>query len=214
MSVNSSLRIASALLALGLLASAPAHAQFKVVDADGRVTYTDRPPSPSAGARVTPVRRDGSVAATDAVLLPLELRQAAQRFPVTLYSAAECAPCESARRLLQSRGVPHSERLISDDADGEALARLTQGRVVPTLTIGAQVMRGYAETDWNATLDLAGYPRESRLPRGYLAPPVTPLVAKASVAAPSPAGPVATAPLPAPVQPPSDTDEPGPSIRF
>lgn len=189
-------------------------AQYKVVDADGRVTYTDRPPAPTTGAKISPIRRDGTVAQSLAgpdVSLPLELRPVVGRFPVTLYTAADCAPCDNGRRLLRARGVPHVERLISEEVDTEALERLSSGRTVPTLTVGGQILRGFAETDWQSTLDLAGYPRESRLPRAYAWPAAAPLVARVTPrpAEPDAPGPTAVvpSPLPSPLQPP-------PGIRF
>ena len=136
--------------------------------------------------------------------LPIELRQTVARFPVTLYTSTDCSPCESGRRLLQARGVPFVERQVTSGEDAEALNRLTGGRSVPTLTIGSQALRGYADGDWNSYLDAAGYPRESQLPRGYQAPPATPLVerqpeAPAPVARPAPpADPTALPPTTAP----------------
>jgi len=196
-------------------ASLPCAAQFKIVDADGRVTYTDRPPAISSGTRITKVRRDGVVGTEAAapIPLPLELRQVAARFPVTLYATTDCAPCDSGRRLLRARGIPHSERSIADDVDADALLRLSNGRTVPTLTVGAQVLRGFAESDWQSTLDLAGYPRESKLPRDYPHAAATPLVPRPSEPAPSPIAAAerpAEPPTPAPVE--SAASEP--SIRF
>lgn len=197
--------------ALLLAASLPGHAQFKVIGPDGRVTYTDRPPAAASGAQVAPMRRDGSSTTTTAsVALPLELRQAVGRFPVTLYATADCAPCDSGRRLLLARGVPFTERTISDDADAEALARLSDGRTVPTLTVGKQVLRGFSEADWQSTLDLAAYPRESRLPRGYVAPPPAPLAQRRPEPAPAPPPEARTEPAPTAAEPAAS----GPSIRF
>jgi glutaredoxin len=195
-----------------LAACLPAQAQYKVVGPDGRVTYTDRPPTAASGAQISPMRRDGSVPETVAAPLPLELRQAVSRFPVTLYAAKDCAPCDSGRRLLQTRGVPFTERLINDEADAEALVRLSDGRSVPTLTVGKQVLRGYSEADWQSTLDLAAYPRESRLPRGYVPPAPAPLAQRRGEPPPTPA-PTPEPPAersPAPAAPAAS----GPSIRF
>jgi len=194
-----------AALALALVASA-SHALFKVVAPDGTVTYTDRPPPASAGR---PAPRGQTTAAGDvaaaAASLPIELRQTVARFPVTLYSSNDCAPCESGRRLLQGRGVPFAERRVTNEDDAEALNRLTGGRSVPTLTIGGQALRGFAEGDWQSYLDAAGYPRESQLPRGYQPPPATPLVERQPEApspvarpAPPPAEPIAAPPTTAP----------------
>lgn len=151
---------------------------YKVIGADGRVTYTDRPALDSG--RVTPVTAStGAPVATASAPLPLELRQAVARYPVTVYLAdADCQPCVAARQLLQQRGVPYSERQVSTAEDGQALERLSGGRDLPTLAIGAQLLRGLAPEVWTSYLDAAGYPRESRLPAGYQYPPATPLVAR------------------------------------
>ena len=188
---------AAAALAL-LLGALPALAQYKVVGPDGRVTYTDRP-STEQGAQVQALRRDGAKAGpSEANALPAELRPVVARFPVTLFTTADCTPCDAARKLLQIRGVPFTERTASSDDDSAALQRLTGGRAVPALTVGAQALRGLQESDWQNTLDLAGYPRESKLPRGYQAAAAAPLVARAApavLAAPprqvEPAAPVA-----------------------
>ncbi len=193
--------------AIGSLAL-PAVAQYKVVGPDGRITYTDRPPA-DATARVTPLGRDTAITAVPQDPLPQDLRQLATRFPVTLYVSADCVPCDSGRQLLLQRGVPFSEKLVVSDEDAAALERLTGGRTVPSLIIGAQVLRGLAQAEWASYLDLAGYPRESRMPKGWQPPPAAPLVARS---APRPTPVPASAPArPAPpVEPPP---APG-GIRF
>ncbi len=165
-----------------LAAALPALAQYKVVGPDGKITYTDRPVTPPAGGQVQPMRAAAAAAAAARAPLPLELRAVAERFPVTLYTSADCSPCDSGRQLLQQRGIPFAERVVSSDDDITALQRLTAGRTVPALTVGAQALRGFLNADWQGTLDLAGYPKESRLPRGWSAGPATPLVARAPVA--------------------------------
>lgn len=181
-----------ALLLLCPLATLPAWAQYKVVTPDGKVTYTDRPAT-DPGAQVRPLRRDASpiglTGSPPASTLPVELRPVVARFPVTLYTSGDCAPCDSGRKLLQERGVPYSERSVSSDDDIAALQRLTAGRSVPALTVGGQALRGFQEADWQGTLDLAGYPRESRLPRGYQPPAVAPVVARAAAAPATPTEP-------------------------
>jgi glutaredoxin len=176
-------KLAALLLALPAMA---AIAQYKVVQPDGSVTYTDRPPSDGT-ARVTPLGRNAPAAAPDAGL-PFELRQAAQRYPVTLYTTSECAPCDSGRRFLQQRGIPYSERRITTEDDTLALERIAGARTVPSLTVGQQALRGLSETDWAAYLDAAGYPRESKLPRTWQAPAASPMVERGDVARQVPAG--------------------------
>lgn len=191
----------------------PANAQYKVVAPDGSVTYTDRPPA-DARLRVTPMGNTPGAAAAIAappVNLPVELRQLTQRYPVTLYTSAECPACDSGRQWLAERGVPYRERSISTEPDVQALAALTGARTVPALTIGAQPVRGFSADEWQSFIDAAGYPRESRLPSGWQPPAVTPLVEPpprpATAAAPAPRP--AVAPPPPPVLPAS----PG-GVRF
>ncbi len=206
---------AAAVLACSLVAVAPATAMYKVVQPDGSVTYTDRPPL-SGNARVTPLGRDAAsvagAAASSEGALPFALRQAMQRYPVTLYTSADCAPCASGRQLLQQRGVPFTERLILTVDDAAALERLVGGRTVPALTIGNQPLRGLAQADWTAYLDAAGYPRESVLPRNWPQAAATALVERRPAPA-APATPQPEAPSPQPnAAPPANTNDA--PIRF
>ena len=179
-------------------ATASGQAQYKVIHADGSVTYTDRPPIAS-NARVTNLGRAGVAAAPGDSALPAELRSAAAKHPVTLYASPNCQPCDSGRRFLQQRGVPYSERLVTSEDDAAALERLVAGRTVPSLSIGAHPLRGFSEADWTSYLDAAGYPRDSKLPAGWKPPQARPLVERAAPAAAAPApAPAAQAPEPAP----------------
>ena len=193
-------------------AQAQAQAQYKVVLPDGSVTYTDRPPLASS-ARITTLARSGSRSGAVDISLPAELRAATQRYPVTLYTSTDCTPCETGRRLLQQRGVPYNERRITTDDDAAALERLVGGRTVPALTIGAQPLRGFSETDWSNYLDVAGYPRENKLPRGWQPAEPTALVDRntpaARVTAPAPA-PTPEPRAAEPAEPPAGTT----TIRF
>jgi len=168
----------AALTLVVALLAVPAHAQFKVIGPDGKVTYTDREPSASEG-KVVPIGNRAVVAPQpDAEPeLPFELRQAATRYPVTLYvSTNACEPCNAGRQLLKQRGIPFSEKLVVTNEDGEALERLSGSRDAPTLSIGTQVVRGFAAETWASYLDAAGYPRESRLPSSYQYKAAAPVV--------------------------------------
>lgn len=204
----------SHLLALAalLLATPLALAQYKVIGADGKVTYSDRAPNPSEG-RVTAL---GARAAAETVEadLPFELRQVASKYPVTLYTTTGvCDACVAGRQLLKQRGVPYTERQAVTSEDVDALEKLSGGRDAPTLTIGAQVLRGLAHDTWNQYLDAAGYPRESRLPSTYQQRPVAPVVERREPAVAR--GDVAPAPLPRANPPLATTAPPGAGgIRF
>ena len=204
------LALAGALALLTLLAPTSADAQYKVIGADGRVTYTDRVPSATEGQVSALGAR--SVAAAPAVVLPFELRQVASRYPVTLYATTgACEPCDAGRTLLRQRGIPFAEKQVQSAEDSQALERLSGGRDAPTLTIGTQVVRGLSTDLWNSYLDAAGYPRESHLPASYQAPAATPVVERREAAVTPPAA----APR-APVEPPAvvRTAEESGGIRF
>lgn len=196
-------------------AALAAHAQYKVVDPDGRITYTDRPPADAAG-RVSSLGRGAAAAAATAADggLPFELRQIAARYPVTLYTGENCPPCDSARQMLQQRGVPYVERRIDSVEDQQALERLVGGRSIPSLTVGLQPLRGYYVNDWTSFLDAAGYPRESKLPKTWQPPPVTPLTERTPPRAGAPASaPTARATPRAPAAPEAPAGD-VPTIRF
>lgn len=197
--------LAPALAAAMALSAGTAHALFKVIAPDGRVTYTDRPPPTASGGRVMPVNPDTGGASD--LALPLALRQVVTRFPVTLYTSVDCEPCASARQMLARRGIPFSERIADTLEDREAWQRVVGGLEAPAMRVGAQMMRGFDAAAWGETLDVAGYPRQSQLPPSYTAPSAQPLVDRRPPPGPNPAPPS----LPAPPQ--GNGANPG-GIRF
>ena len=202
------------LLAAGVLA--PLHAQqvYRIVGPDGKVTFSDKPPL-DARANAQTTTPSGAAGGGSGPALPFELRNVVNRFPVTLYTGPNCAPCGSGRNLLSGRGIPFNERTVSTNDDLDALQRLSGSTGLPFLTIGGQQLKGYSEVEWGQFLDAAGYPKTSVLPAGYRAAPAAPLVA---VQAPRPAP--APAAAPAPTAPPAPAPATGPTpdnptgIRF
>jgi glutaredoxin len=204
---------ALALLAAGAAFDAGAQQIYKIVGPDGRVTFSDQPPVDPNGpkaqpAKVVPFTGDSASASASSGSLPFELRQAASRYPVTLYSAPGCQSCAAGRQYLVSRGVPFTERLIVTREDADALNRLTGTQSVPVVMIGSQQLRGYSDTEWAQFLDAAGYPRTSKLPASYVQPPARPLVAVDQPPAPGTAAPAPaearSTPAPAPATPAGD----------
>lgn len=158
-----------ALLAVGLGAAAPAGAQYKWLDSDGRVTYGDNPPREARKIeRINaPAPEPGSAVAA----LPYELRRAVENFPVQVYTTADCSACQSGRELLRARGVPFEELTVANREDVEQMRSRGYGDLVPVLTIGRNVLRQLNPAEWNRALDAAGYPRSSMLPRSWQNPP-------------------------------------------
>ncbi|NDZ11954.1 NrdH-redoxin [Variovorax sp. WS11] len=188
-----------------LLAAGAAFAQpvYRHVDKNGKVTFSDQPPAADAQAAAP----RGGAAGGSGPALPYELRQVAQRYPVTIYTGDECGPCGAGRSLLVTRGIPFEERTVKSNEDIEALQRLSGGQPsLPLLSIGSQQLKGFSDAEWSQYLDAAGYPKSAQLPAGYRNPPAQPLVAIQA----APARPVA-APAPAPVPAPAAANGPTPS---
>ena len=171
-------------VAVGMLISTGVSAQgvYRVVGPDGKVTYSDQPPPASANAR--PVG-GASAAGSSSAALPSELRQASGRYPVTLYAGADCAPCDSGRNFLVARGIPFAEKTVASGDDIAAFKRLSGAASLPLLTVGAQHLKGYSESEWTQCLDAAGYPKNSVLPAGYRRSAAAPLVEAKAAAAPA-----------------------------
>lgn len=202
-----------ALLALTLLAasfySPLSHAQqvYRIVGPDGKVTFSDQPPATASNAKATATTPGGGGDAAPTGL-PFELRQVASKFPVTLYTGDNCAPCGSARAMLTNRGIPFTERTVNKAEDVQALQRLSGEASLPFATIGGQQLKGFSDSEWTQFLNAAGYPAASVLPASYRRPAATPLVAvntppaATAAAAAGGATPRPARPAPTPVQAP------------
>lgn len=173
-------------------------AQYKIVGPDGKVTYTDKPPT------AQDIRPDkGGAAAPTAGGLPYETRQAMAKYPVTLYSAKSCPNCDNARQALRGRGVPFNEYSITTDSDFAAFQSRIGGSTLPVVTIGSQTLKGYSANDLSGYLDAAGYPAQGHL-TGYAWPAAMPLAPRSATTASADAAPAAAPKpsAPAPQLPP------------
>lgn len=189
------------MLTLPLLASA----QYMVVDANGNVTFTDRPP---ATGTVTPIRLRGvRLPPEQDPTLPRELREAAQDFPVVLYTGASCTPCDSGRQLLVDRGIPFSEKRVESAADIAAFEALSGARNLPLLSVGSRRLQGLVVAQWTSSLTAAGYPIKNSLPKDYVRAAAQPL-------SPAPSASAAALPNAQVSMVPAATDSSKPPIQF
>lgn len=186
------------LLLTSLLAASvlPAYAQlYKWVGPDGKVTYSDTPPPKDAKK----VERKSISAASEDANLPYELAQAVRNAPVTLYSTSACAPCDAARNLLKTRGVPFSEKTVDTAEDQKRYQKMVSSLELPMVTVGRQQLRGFESGQLNSALSNAAYPEQSMLPRNY------------QFRAAEPLAPPKPAPTPTPTPSPEPTPEPTPT---
>ena len=196
------------LATLGVLGPSDARAQqiYRYVGPDGRMTFSDKPPL-DPNARATAASLVPQSGGTGSGAFPFELRQAATRYPVMLYTGPGCAPCSAGRAMLSSRGIPFAEKTVSTNEDIDALKRIAGVATLPVLSVGTQQLKGYSEVEWTQFLDAAGYPKTSQLPVGYSVPAASPLVIAQQPEVPAEAAPAeratAASPAPAPAENPT-----------
>ena len=154
-----------------LAGSGPARAElYRWTDSAGRTHVTDTPPPANAKS----VKKEASTAApATASAEPFALQEARKNFPVKLYSAPSCEPCNRARSLLNARGIPFAETSVHDLETIDELKKAADTDRVPALVVGSDVVKGYDEGSYNVALDAAGYPKAGVLkPRNQQAPAV------------------------------------------
>lgn len=196
-------------IAVCMLAGAmSAHAQvYKWVGPDGKIQYSDTPP-PSSEAQAVPVDIPSAVSGKAA--LPRDVAEAVKKNPVTLYSSANCAPCDTARSLLLARGVPFSEKTVRTAADVAYLREVSGDAQLPVMIVGASKHQGFMAQEWDDSLTAAGYPATNKLPKTYRNPP--PEAAAPHKEEPLPEKPPASPPPPMELPPPTGKAPPG--FRF
>ena len=122
------------------------------------------------------------------------------RNPTILYTPEGCEQaCDEARLWLLARGIPFVEARVQSSADLNAFRAMGFGVGFPALAIGPQRLSGFQPPRWDAAFDQAGFPRESRLPPGWLAPPPHPLSRWSRT-------PLSPVPMPPPGMPPATTE--------
>jgi Domain of unknown function (DUF4124) len=135
--------------------SASAAQLYRWVDGKGNVEWRDTPP-PAAAKKVEQRKIGDNVISTGEA--PFSVQLATKNHPVTLWVAPDCKdPCSIARTHLNRRGTPYTERSVSDDFEG--FKKLSPQMEVPFLQVGAIRVKGYLESEYDSTLDAAGYPR-------------------------------------------------------
>lgn len=172
--------IAVCALATGLCANAQAE-MYRSVTPDGKVVYTDRPPTNAKSTTTintaTGGADQGSSNRIDLSKLPDDVRRAYNNYPVNMYSSGNCESCNVARTFLNDRGIPFNEYTVTSKKDFNAIKDRfsTDDPGFPILTIGSKTFTGYDNLQWDNYLNAAGFPKTSKLPSSYSNPPARPL---------------------------------------
>ena len=160
------MRVSLALSTVVALAFASASALaadtvYKVVQPDGSVVYSDRPPA-AGKSDILEFRNLPASPLPESVIRfraeiekSLKARAAALKEPqageLRFFTAKWCPHCRRAKAYLQQRGLPFTEYDI-DTPDGMAAFVQASGRAVPLLVSSAGRVQGYSEGKYDQFL--------------------------------------------------------------
>jgi glutaredoxin len=153
------------MFSLSPLAALAAVTVLECVDDAGNSSFRDKCPP-------------GSTKAGDKVFLGVSSKKAksakeiAAENPVVVYSIPNCDPCDLVRNVLNTRGVPFSEKNIQDDAALQTELKAKTGDLtVPSVLVGATVLTGYNRAALESALNQASYPAPAADAPAAAAPP-------------------------------------------
>ncbi|HEY7758498.1 MAG TPA: glutaredoxin family protein [Burkholderiales bacterium] len=142
------------LLAVGACTLPAAAAVYKWTDADGRVHYSDSPPSDRKAAQVK--IKVNSISGP-AVVSALKGGPPAAKERVRIYTTTWCGYCKKAKAQLAARQVAFDEIDVEASDSGRREFASLGGRGVPMILVGSQRMDGYDAGRLDAMLQSAGY---------------------------------------------------------
>ena len=130
---------------------------YEWVDEKGVKQYTQHPPPPNI-KQVQQRRVGGNVIETSGP--SFSMQEATKKFPVTLY-VTDCGDlCRDARAHLSKRGIPFTEKNPQKAEELDTFKKFSGGGMeVPLLVVGTlKTIKGFQSSEWDSTLDAAGYP--------------------------------------------------------
>lgn len=148
-----------AMVALSTMAQAQG-TLYKVVDAQGNVTYQDQPPAEDAGSRTESLTVEEPAAATPAANDGQRDRvlAAAQSAPLVLFTVPNCDTCDFVRWFLDERELPFEEVDVQGDIENQQRLRDATGEYrVPVVLVGEQPLFGFDRDELLGVLAGAGY---------------------------------------------------------
>jgi len=144
---------------------------YRWTDEKGHTQFGDTPPAGAKDVRESKLATAKPAAAPP----PFELAELQKNFPVTLYTAPGCKEaCDSARSVLNKRGVPFTEIQVWTPSTLEQLKKAANTEKVPALVVGRSAQSGFDPGAYDALLDSAGYPPAGAFPARSQAAPAPP----------------------------------------
>ena len=123
---------------------------FKWVDANGKVHFSDRPPSARSAAKVD-VSAVNSYEVVSVETVSPSAQIGAQT--VTLYATAWCRHCKAAKAHFAKRGIPYVEHDIEKSDFARSEHKRLGGSGVPLIVFGSHKMKGFSPARFDRLYD-------------------------------------------------------------
>jgi glutaredoxin len=128
-------------------ASSLATTLYKWVDADGKISYQDRPPPKNA--KILEEREINAPETTAPIL---------DGVPVVIYTLDNCVRCDEVITWMTARGVPIEQRPLQEDREAQRqILELSNGLSAPTLFIDDKFVTDTSEASMLTALRDAEY---------------------------------------------------------
>lgn len=134
---------------------------YKWVDKNGKVSYQNTPPPKNAQILDSDVLKGRKSSEKQVKELKPTTKSDIQYdsdSPVMVFTAEDCAPCQTVVLFLTQKQVPFIERdILEDRLARERLSSVSKQITVPSLFIGSRIIQGDSESVITAALIEAGY---------------------------------------------------------
>lgn len=142
-----------AMTCLVVVSNSHAAKLYKWVDANGVISYQDKPPPANAKVLSETVVKDNPVQSTSTPPTTNETLD-----PVQVYTVEECELCLTLLTQLEQWGIPTQEKPLQDDREIQRKILATSDSIsAPAIFIGDKILTNINKTMLVQALEAAGY---------------------------------------------------------
>jgi glutaredoxin len=120
---------------------------YKWIDADGRVQFSDRPPSGGRAeeVRLPPLNTYEGVSVERLPEMSTDRAKGGRANRVVMYSASWCGVCKRAKRFFEEQRIPFRELDVDINQMARREMERMEARGVPVILVGGKRMNGFSE---------------------------------------------------------------------